>query len=104
MDPITTSVLCVGGIGCLSAVALGIADKFISVKEDPRIGQVEGMLPGANCGGCGFAGCSDYAKAIVTKGAALNHCSVGGAPVASAIAKFLGREAGSVEKKVAYVR
>ncbi len=103
MDPIVTSTVCVGGIGCLSAVALAVADRFLSVKEDPRIGQVTELLPGANCGGCGYAGCADYAKAIVTGGAELTHCAPGGAAVAEAIAKCLGRSAGSVEKRVAVV-
>ena len=100
---ITTSVLCVGGIGCLSAIALAVADKFISVKEDPRIGQVTDILPGANCGGCGFAGCADYAKAIVQGKAEPNHCAPGGAAVAAAIAECLGMKAEAVEKKVAIV-
>ena len=62
MDPILTATLCVGGIGLVAAGALALADKFISVREDPRIGEVAKTLPGANCGGCGFAGCADYAK------------------------------------------
>ena len=103
MDPIITSTLCVGGIGCASAIALAVADKFLSVKEDPRIGQVTDLLPGANCGGCGYAGCADYAKAIVLGKAEPNHCAPGGAAVAAAIAKCLGLETGTVEKRVAIV-
>ena len=103
MNAITVSTLCVGGIGFVSALALAVADKFLSVKEDPRIGQVADLLPGANCGGCGFAGCADYAKAIVTGGAELNCCAPGGAEVAGKIAKCLGRDAVDVVKKVAVV-
>lgn len=103
MDPITTSTLCVGGIGCLSAAALAVADKFLTVREDPRVGEVAGLLPGANCGGCGFAGCADYARAIVLKNEATNRCAPGGPAVAAAIARLLGREAGSVERRVAVV-
>ena len=104
MDPIVIATLCVGGIGCLSAVVLSVANKYISVKEDPRIGQVTGLLPGANCGGCGYAGCADYARAIVQNGASLTCCSVGGADVSNAIASALGRLPGeTAEKKVAVV-
>jgi Na+-translocating ferredoxin:NAD+ oxidoreductase subunit B len=76
MDPITTSTVCIGTIGFASAAALAIADKFLTVPEDPRIGKVLECLPGANCGGCGFAGCADYARAIVLKGQA--DCCFGG--------------------------
>lgn len=103
MDPILTSTLCVGGIGCASAVALALADRFLSVKEDPRIGQVADLLPGANCGGCGYAGCADYAKAIVTQNAELTHCAPGGSKVAQSIAACLGRAAAEVAPRVAIV-
>lgn len=103
MDPITTSTLCVGGIGCVSALALAVADRFLSAKEDPRIAEIINLLPGANCGVCGFAGCAGYARAIVLDNEELTRCAPGGTAVAEAIAKYLGREAGSVEKRVAIV-
>ena len=55
-------------ISALLGLLLAIADKYLSVKEDPRVGVVTGMLPGANCGGCGFAGCSGMADSIVNSG------------------------------------
>jgi len=103
MDPILTSTVCIGGVGLVSAVALAVADKFLSVPEDPRIGQITACLPGANCGGCGFAGCSDYARAILFQGLGVNLCSPGGADCAKAIAAVMGCEAGDVEKQVAVV-
>ena len=60
----TTAILIIAGIGLVAAVVLAVADKFLSVKEDPRIGMVTAALPGANCGGCGFAGCDGYARAL----------------------------------------
>ncbi|MBQ6136386.1 MAG: ferredoxin, partial [Kiritimatiellae bacterium] len=57
----TIAILIIAGIGLVAAVALAVADLCLSVKEDPRIGMVLAALPGANCGGCGFAGCGDYA-------------------------------------------
>jgi electron transport complex protein RnfB len=103
MDPILTSTLCIGGIGLASAAALAVAEKFFSVQEDPRVGKVAELLPGVNCGGCGYAGCADYARAIVLHGAPCTLCAPGGATCAHAVAAFLGMEAVALEKRVALV-
>jgi len=103
MDLITTSTLCVGGIGLVSAAALALAEKHWSVPQDPRIDKVTEMLPGANCGGCGYAGCADYARAIVADNVACNLCAPGGTACAQEIAAFLGRAAAEVERRVAIV-
>lgn len=103
MDPIITSSLWIGGIGLVSATALAIADKYLSQPEDPRIGKVLDCLPGANCGGCGYAGCADYARAIVINNAAPNLCTPGGPETVAAIATSLGIEAQALDKKVALV-
>jgi RnfABCDGE-type electron transport complex B subunit len=103
MDPITTSTLCIGGVGLVSAAALAVADKYLSIPEDPRVAHVTGLLPGANCGGCGFAGCADYARAVVQGGASGALCAPGGAACADAIAAFLGKAAGAPEKRTALV-
>ena len=55
-------------ISVLLGLLLAVADKYLSVKEDPRVAEVTKMLPGANCGGCGFAGCSGMADSIVNSG------------------------------------
>jgi electron transport complex protein RnfB len=103
MDPITTSTLCVSGIGLASAVALAVADKYLSIPEDPRVIKVTELLPGVNCGGCGYAGCSEYARAIVLHGAETNLCAPGGPECTHAIASFLGVEASTREKRTALV-
>ena len=104
MDPIIfQSTLWIGGIGFASAVALAVADKYLTVPEDPRIGKVAELLPGANCGGCGFAGCADYARALVLRGAENNLCAPGGAACANAVAAFLGTAPSVMEKRVALV-
>jgi Na+-translocating ferredoxin:NAD+ oxidoreductase RNF subunit RnfB len=103
MDLVTTSTLCIGGVGMVSAVALAVAEKYLSQPQDPRIGQVTEMLPGANCGGCGYAGCADYAKAVVEDGAACNLCAPGGSACAGAIASYLGRDAGETAPRAALV-
>ena len=103
MDPITISTLSIGGIGLVSAVALAVADKYLSVPEDPRVAKLTELLPGVNCGGCGYAGCADYARAIALHGAETNLCAPGGADCAHAIARFLGVEATVREMRTALV-
>ena len=103
MDPVLTATLYIGGIGLLSAVALAVADKYLSIPEDPCIAKITGLLPGANCGGCGFAGCADYARALAQHGAPANLCAPGGAACACAIAEFLGLEPTVREKQTALV-
>ncbi len=100
---ILQSFLWIGLIGLIIGIALAAAAKYLAVKEDPRIGGVQDLLPGANCGGCGYAGCGDFAKAIVMDGADITLCAPGGSECVNSIAKFMGVEAGDVEKKVAIV-
>ena len=85
MNFILIAVIVLGAIALIAAVILYVVSKKFAVHEDPRIGQVAELLPGANCGGCGFPGCSGMADALV-KGAdkgsleGLN-CPVGGAAI-----------------------
>ncbi|MEA1979989.1 MAG: RnfABCDGE type electron transport complex subunit B [candidate division Zixibacteria bacterium] len=95
------SVLVLSGIGFLAAVILGIAAKVFYVKEDPRIKGIMDILPGANCGGCGFAGCSACAEAIVKDEAKVNACVLGQAEVANQIAEYLGMSPMSSEPQIA---
>ncbi len=74
------------------ATLLGVAKEKLRVDEDPRIGEVNEALPAANCGGCGYAGCADFAKAVVEQKAPCNGCPVGGSEVAEKIAEILGVE------------
>ena len=64
---IVISVLILGGIAILAAIILYVIAKKFKVEEDPRIDLVAECLPGANCGGCGFAGCRNFAEACVFK-------------------------------------
>lgn len=66
MDIILISVIVLGVIGVIAAVLLYLAAKKFHVEEDPRIGEVESLLPGANCGGCGFSGCRAFAEKCAT--------------------------------------
>ncbi len=100
----TTAILCIAGVGLIAAIVLAIADKYLSVREDPRIGLVTAELPGANCGGCGFPGCDGYARALVAGTAPNGACAAGGAACTEAIAKILGVAAVATERQVALVK
>ena len=65
MNFILIAVIVLGAIALISAIVLYAVSKKFAVQEDPRIGQVVELLPGANCGGCGFAGCAGMADALV---------------------------------------
>lgn len=56
------------GISAVLGFLLAVASKYLAVEEDPRVAEVTSMLPGANCGGCGFAGCSGMADSLVNGG------------------------------------
>ncbi|MBI2375784.1 MAG: 4Fe-4S binding protein [Deltaproteobacteria bacterium] len=81
--------------------ALAFAYRFLRVEEDPRIDQVEGKLPGSNCGACGRPGCRAFAEALVNREAAPGGCTVSPPDRIAAIAAFLGVEAGIQDKRVA---
>ncbi len=88
-------------IGLLFAVVLYIVAQKFKVEEDPRIAVVESILPGANCGGCGKAGCHAFAEGVVkADGMDGFFCPVGGNPVMSKVAEALGR---AVEEKAPMV-
>ncbi len=80
VSPLTVvyAISILGGLGLVFGVALALAEKFLHVEEDNRIEEVEKMLPNANCGACGYAGCHDMAEALV-KGEAkkVTLCKVG---------------------------
>lgn len=87
---ILITVLVMAVLALVLGYALSFSSKLFHVKKDPRIEQISECLPGANCGGCGFAGCSDYAEKIVSEGVSVNKCPVGAGKVASEIAKIMG--------------
>lgn len=97
-------VLTIGGMGILFGIGLGYAGIKFKVEQDPKIPEVRDALPGANCGGCGYAGCDALAEAIVTGKAAVNACPVGGSAVGGKIAGIMGVEAVEGEKMTAFVK
>ncbi len=90
-----------GGLGALLAAVLAVADKRLYVYEDPRIEEVESLLPKANCGACGCAGCHAFAEKAVLGEIAPGKCTVNTAEGVQAIATLLQVDAGSQEKRVA---
>ena len=105
MTVLLSTILTLSLLGVLSAVILYFVAQKFKVDEDPRIDEVEKMLPGANCGGCGFAGCRGMADALVKQDdiSAL-YCPVGGAEAMKSVASYLGKVAPEKEPTVATVR
>jgi len=102
---ILIAVISLGVIGAVSAIFLFAASKKFEVYEDPRIGQVEEVLPGANCGSCGYPGCSGFAAACVKADSLKNlYCSVGGDETMKNVSSLLGLEASKSDPMIAVVR
>lgn len=108
MNSIIIAVVILGGIAFVAAIVLFVCSKKFAVFEDPRIARVNELLPGANCGGCGFAGCNAMAEALVKesdKGSIEGiSCPVGGAEVMSQVANLLGMTVANGEPQVAVIR
>ena len=92
-----TALLFMLGLGTTCGLILGVASRVFYVYEDPRIEQVEECLAGANCGGCGYAGCGAAAVAVVEGRAPANVCIVGGPDCAQAVSRIMGVDAGVAE-------
>lgn len=92
----TTMILLAAGtmllLGLMMAWVLGWANRAFHVEVDPRVEAVNAVLPGANCGGCGYVGCNDYAEAVVAGDVGPDKCPVGGESCAEQVAGILGLE------------
>lgn len=100
---VTVLVLC--GLGVLSAVALHFVARRFRHDDDPRIETVEEMLPGANCGACGFAGCHALAEAFVRSDDISSlHCPIGGDETLMAVTAYLGKTGRGMGRRIAVVR
>lgn len=99
------TIISLSVLGILAALVLYFVAQRFKVYEDPRIDLVEAELPAANCGGCGFAGCRNFAETLV-KSDSLDgfYCPVGGNEVMARIATVLGREAVTKESSVAVLK
>ena len=94
-------LLVMGALGVVIGVGLALASKVFYVYVDPKIEAVEDALPGANCGGCGYPGCSSNAVAIVEGKSSATSCVAGGPDVAAEIARVMGVEVALKEPEIA---
>ena len=103
METLFIAVLSVTVIGAICAAVLCVASKFMYVKVDERVAQLSGIMPGVNCGVCGYPGCSGYAVALLTGSVKSNLCTPGGAELVAKISAILGVEAEAIVPKTAVV-
>ncbi len=101
---ILIAVLILGGLGLIFGLILAIASRVFHVETDPRLDKLNECLPGANCGGCGYAGCGGYAEAVLNGEAPIGKCASGGNECALAMSAIMGVKAEEVTRKVALVR
>ena len=83
---IVIAIAILGGLGLVFGLVLAAASKIFYVESDPRLDQLNECLPGANCGGCGYAGCGAYAEAVLKGEAPIGKCASGGNEAAQAMA------------------
>ncbi|MBE6975297.1 MAG: RnfABCDGE type electron transport complex subunit B [Ruminococcaceae bacterium] len=101
---ILIAVAILGGLGLIFGLVLAAASKVFYVETDPRLEKLNECLPGANCGGCGYAGCGGYAEAVLKGEAPIGRCASGGNECAQAMGEIMGIKADAVTRKVALVR
>lgn len=105
LKAIAITIAILGGLGLVFGLILAIASKIFAVEEDPRKELLMEIMPGANCGACGFAGCSAYADAVIEGTTVVGACPVGGAALAQKMASIMGvTDVGASVRQVAMVR
>ena len=101
---ILLAIAILSGLGLIFGLVLYAASKAFYVETDPRLDKLNACLPGANCGGCGYAGCGGYAEAVLNGEAPIGRCASGGNECAQAMGAVMGVKADHVTRKVALVR
>jgi Na+-translocating ferredoxin:NAD+ oxidoreductase RNF subunit RnfB len=96
MSIIVTTAIFAAALAFVLGAALGFFRQFFAVAQDPLTGQIREILPGANCGACGYPGCDAYAGAVAKREAGISSCSVGGPAVAERLAALVGGDASVV--------
>lgn len=99
-DILTAGVI-LGGVGTVFGIFIALANRRFKVYEDPRIGEVEELLPGTNCGACGTPGCRAFAESLVAGDRSPSGCTVMGPEDIDDVASYLGVDAGEANKRVA---
>lgn len=104
-NTILYTVISLSATGLLAAIILYFISRMFKVEEDPRIDDIQEVLPGANCGGCGYPGCRGFAEAIVkADDLSTLYCPVGGNNCMADVARILGKEVIKKEPMVAVVK
>jgi len=99
-----TAVIALSALALVSSLLLAMVARAFAVPSNPKVEEIEGALPGANCGGCGLPGCAELARRIAEGKADIDACPVGGEKVAQAVARIMGQEySGGAVRKVALV-
>lgn len=101
LQNMAVATLFMTGLSGLLAMLLVLANKKLWVYEDPRIDEVEALLPHSNCGACGTAGCRPFAEALIAGQVVPSQCTVNSREMNEEIAQYLGVDAGDVEQRVA---
>lgn len=95
------SVAILGGVGMTFGALIALANAKLRVEEDPRLDDLTDLLPGANCGACGFAGCRAFAEAVIKGETPPATCTVMSSDEREDVASYLGVDAGAADRKVA---
>lgn len=103
MSLMVTSLVVVSLVAFLFGVGLAFAGRKLAVAVDERVLLLKDALPGINCGACGYAGCQDYANAMVHHDAPANKCSPGGPETVAKLSAILGKSAEAAERRVVKV-
>lgn len=101
LSDVLVSIAVLGGVATVFGVAISVVNARFRVWEDPRIDEVRDLLPGADCGACGRAGCRAFAQAVIGGSAVPAECTVMGSDEREDVADYLGIAAGSADRRVA---
>jgi len=98
------AIISITSVGLVLGLLLALFSNLFPNTLENRVDEINNLLPGANCGGCGFAGCLDYAKTIINDDTATNLCPVGKTELAGKIAKIMGTSAVGIEESIAFIK
>ena len=104
IENIIYPIIAIGGLSLVFGALLGFSAKKFAVHVDPKVKQITNILPGVNCGGCGFPGCAVFAEAVAMEKANYKGCPAGGSVTASKIAETMGIDPVVTGRKVAFIR
>ena len=103
MNPIVIAVIVVGAIGLIAGLGLSVCSILMAVKTDENVEKLRALLPGANCGACGYSGCDGYAEALAKGEAKPGACAPGGEAMNRELGEILGVSVQMAEPKAAFV-